>query len=163
MPPLKGIDRGINGDMLKALEEIGHGAQIAIVDASYDIPIGAQVVNYQGDSSATALRGILDLVPVDEPANDIGKVKSKVVAMLPDPPNKEIDSEAFMAFAEVLPTGTMPILAGTTRFGGEESAGDANKGFYAAANDPEKHTLFVRTRDEKAYACAMFVVGHSQS
>lgn len=162
MPPLIGIDRGIDGEMLKALEEIGHGAQIVVVDASYDIPEGAQTVSYHGDSSARALTGILKLVPVDE--NDVwtltGKKVGKVVAMLPDPP--ETECAALAELREAFPLGNGPVLVGATRFGQEHEKGVTKRGFYAAANDPEKHTLFVRTRDEKAYACAMFAVGHSQ-
>ncbi len=63
MPPLKGLDRGLNGSALKALEESGHGRRIAIVDASYRIPRWAQVVDYGGKTSVEALVGVLKLVP----------------------------------------------------------------------------------------------------
>ncbi|HTE58324.1 MAG TPA: RbsD/FucU domain-containing protein [Verrucomicrobiae bacterium] len=140
MPPLNGIDRGINGNLLKALEEIGHGAQIAVVDASYDIPPAAEVADYQGDSSARALKGILDLVPLDD-ANGYPNV-SVMVPHFPQEPGTALE-----AFEEALTVE--PGLTG-------------QRDFYTLANNPEKHTLFVRTRDEKAFACALFVVGHSQ-
>lgn len=152
MPPLKGIDRGLNGDCLKALEEVGHGAQIAVVDASYDIPLGAQVINYQGDSSAQALRGILALVPLD---NNSGE-DVDVVVMNPDLP--ETTCAARDAFIRVI--RDLGLTDGGLRRLNEDN--HLGTGFYAHVNDPEKHTLFVRTRDEKAYACATFVVGHSQ-
>ncbi len=150
MPPLKGIDRGIDGKMLKALEETGHGDQIAVVDASYSIPKGADIVDYHGDSSARALNGILDLVPVDE--------TEVAVVMSADP-------------------GTPGSLAGPELEGAFEDHGvesgfhfrnqdndSLGKAFYDLANasPDERPTLFVRTRDERAYACALFVVGHSQ-
>lgn len=155
MPPLKGIDRGINGEMLKALEEIGHGAQIAVVDASYDIPVGSQVVNYQGDSTAQALEGILKLVPIDEDKNVIS-------LMGPD----DHGAECPALRDELAVTQRLGLQAGVIKRLGEPSAAEWSGGylgFYRIANNPEVHTLFVRTRDEKAYACAQFIVGHSQS
>ncbi len=41
---------------------------------------------------------------------------------------------------------------------GEEVA----TGFYSIANDEAVDTLYIRTRDTMAYACATFIVGHSQ-
>ena len=165
MPPLKGIDRGINGDMLKALEETGHGDQIVVVDASYSIPNSAHKVDYQGDSSVRALLGILDLVPVDETTEGGFGVPTPalmIAAMMPDLPTKT--SPALEEFQEAFPLGDQGrVLVGITRLGDEASKGELGKaGFYKVANDPEKRTLFVRTRDQKAYACALFVVGHSQ-
>jgi len=165
MPPLKGIDRGINGDMLKALEETGHGDRIVVVDASYSIPYGAHKVDYQGDSSVRALLGILDLVPVDETKDGGIGVPNPALAittMMPDLPSRT--SPALKEFQEAFPLGDQGrVLVGITRFGDEDSKGEqGRRGFYDLANDPEKRTLFVRTRDQKAYACALFVVGHSQ-
>lgn len=169
MPPLKGIDRGINGDMLKALEETGHGDLIVVVDASYSIPNGAHKVDYQGDSSADALKGILALVPVDEepggPQFGVPDPSYKITAMMPDPP--ESTSPALEAFKKEFPLGHEGyVLTGITRLGEDNprfSGENTKAGFYSVANDPEKRTLFVRTRDQKAYACAMFTVGHSQT
>src|SRR5579872_5506316 len=92
MPPLKGIDRLIDGDLLKALEETGHGQQIVIVDPSYAIPHNSQRANYHGDSSARALRSILDLVPVDQ--DETGDYL--ITLMAPDPPAK--NSKALRSF-----------------------------------------------------------------
>lgn len=152
MPPFKDHDRGFNGDMYKALEEIGHGAQIAVVDPSYDIPPEAQIVNYQGDSSAGALSGILNLVPTET---------DKVIIMAPDAPQTTCD--AFEESSRVVDELGMSWV-GLRRLSDFTPGGTEldRKGFYQVANDPEVHTLFVRTRDEKAYACAMFTVGHSQ-
>ena len=165
MPPLKGIDRGINGDMLKALEETGHGDQIVVVDASYSIPDGAHKVDYQGDSSVRALLGILSLVPVDEVTEGgfgVPNPARMIAVMMPDLPVKT--SPALKEFQEAFPLGDQGrVLVGITRFGDESSKGPLGKaGFYKTANDSERRTLFVRTRDEKACACALFVVGHSQ-
>lgn len=107
------------------------------------------MIDYQGDSSAQALSDILQLVPVDIPPT---RVRAEIVVMMPDPPEVTCDAtKAFegvagdldVAYASRLDTDTFP-------------------GFYSQANNPERPTIFFRTRDEKAYACAMFVVGHSQ-
>ena len=148
MPPLKGIDRGLNGDALKVLEEAGHGTQIVIVDPSYDIPEYARVIPYQGDSSASALMGILSLVPHEKDG------AYDVTCMAAD----EGEADAGAAFKEVtddlgLDLGYQPRL---------ETLGGIEPGFYADANGIEKRTIFFRTRDEKTYACARFTVGHSQ-
>src|SRR3990167_9280168 len=127
--------------MLKALEEIGHGAQIAVVDASYDIPKESQTVDYQGDSSASALKGILNLVPTD---NDI------VIAMGSDEHDKPCP--ALKETYDALGSAPITHIYVVQRLG-EENGEDvlSRQGFYAIANNPEKNTLFVRTRDEKAY------------
>lgn len=152
MPPLKGIDRALNGNALKVLEEMGHGQQIVIVDPSYEIPADPErlIVDYQGNSSAGALRGIVQLVPIEKMD---GKVD--VVVMKPDPPAETSKAtKAFEAVAQDLDL----VLAHQIRT--DDSIFD--KGFYSLANDPEKSTVYFRTRDAKAYACALFVVGHSQ-
>ncbi|HUD06720.1 MAG TPA: RbsD/FucU domain-containing protein [Candidatus Saccharimonadales bacterium] len=151
MPPLKGIDRGINGVLLKALEETGHGDHIAIVDPSYSIPEGARIVDYQGNSSARALKGILALVPIED--------ESHVLLMMPD--TGQHPHEAVSEFEEAL--GDEYETDWLTRYGKDNPSG---VGFYDLVNNPverAQNTLFVRTRDEKAFACAMIVVGNSQS
>ena len=139
MPPLKGIDRAIDGDLLRALEMSGHGDRIAIVDPSYAIPEGANVFNYHGDSSAEALTGILSLINSED-----------VLLMRPDVGDGNHNAqEAFLESAEAQGVKTVSYTKGS---------------FYDRVNDPEKRarTLYVRTRDEKACACATFIIGHSQ-
>ena len=149
MPPLNGIERGINGSLLKALEELGHGDRIVVVDPSYSIPENANRLDFQGDSSARALRGILELVPID----------STITIMAPDPPAK--GCEATIRFREATKTlSPEPPFYEIPRL--SESAEDGTAGFYELVNELEYPTLFVRTRDKLAYACATFIVGHSQ-
>lgn len=40
--------------------------------------------------------------------------------------------------------------------------GTPNPGFYTVANNESEDTLFIRTPDDLPYACATFVIGHSQ-
>ena len=150
MPPLKGIDRGLNGGALKALEESGHGERIAIVDPSYAIPEGSRVVSYQGDSSAQALRGILRLVPLEGP----------VTCMLAD--ENVTTNEAHEEFIEVI--HELGVQA-DWRDRHDTDLPDSRydwRGFYTIVNNSDESTIFLRTRDKKAYACATFLVGHSQ-
>jgi hypothetical protein len=125
------------------------------VDASYNIPRWAEVIAYHGRSSASALFGIVKLVPVEE---------NRIDFMMPDP---SADSPAYraqngfeLAADELeeelqikLKTGNIPRLDLYSPHG---------KGFYTIANNVEEDTLFVRTRDRLPYACATFIVGHSQ-
>jgi hypothetical protein len=145
MPPLKGIDRGINGALLQALEECGHCEQIIIADASLNIPHDAYRRDYQGDSSAQALLGIIALVPVEE--------GTRITCMAPDPPARTCKA--------------MEVFRSTIGFRIESLPrnGDHRKGglgFYDLINDSEMPTLFVRTRDILPFASARFLVGHAQ-
>lgn len=147
MPPLRGIDRGLNGNALKALEEAGHGQRIAIVDPSYNFPVNAQVLDYVGPPhTSAALRGILKLIPIE----------GDVVLMAPDPGSD--DRKALDKMQEELNRleighGVIPRL--------DEHAEDGN-GFYSVVNNPESSTIFFRTRDVRTFACATFIVGHAQ-
>lgn len=170
MPPLKGIERGITGQLLCQLEELGHGDRITIVDASYSIPRGAERGEFHGDSSAKALRGILDLVPIDTvddwdgmPNEDSDR---RVLAMLNDQGKQPA---AYARFKEARLGFPVPlVLIGATRKGQRDGSpyrhpdGAQYRGFYATMLDPHINTLFVRTRDRLASACASFMVGHSQ-
>ncbi|MEI9913567.1 MAG: RbsD/FucU domain-containing protein [Candidatus Saccharibacteria bacterium] len=151
MPPLKGIDRGINGNMLKVLEESGHGDRIVVIDPSYSVPEGAKVIDYQGDSSASALVGILRLVPSES-----------VITIMDADPSNEVSNRAGLEFIKSLGgAGLMADLA-TPLPRLTEDAPVGQVGFYELVNGIEVPTIFVRTRDELAYACATFIVGHSQ-
>jgi L-fucose mutarotase/ribose pyranase (RbsD/FucU family) len=159
MPPLKGIDHGIDGKLLCALEEAGHGLQIAVVDPSYPIPGHARVFDYHGSSagntSAQALRGILELVPAEKIDDD----GNTILAMGHDDIDESTTAQVqFVDVGHELGMATRVVGRNDEVLGGRRV-----KGFYSRANNPEQHTIFVRTRDEQAYACAMFVVGHSQT
>lgn len=163
MPPLRGIDRGIDGKMLCELEQIGHGGQIVIVDASYHIPFTARSVNYLGLTSAQALNGILGLVPVDAIRQADGSEGTPyVLCMNPDLPTKTC--EALQSFEKVIANQTSILeLKGVPRLANSESKDEIEKaGFYTLANNSDMPTLFVRTRDVLAYSCVLFAVGHSQ-
>lgn len=168
MPPLRGIDRGLDGNALKALEESGHGRRLAIVDASYDIPRWAQVVNYLGQTSAEALHGIASLVPIEE---------DSLTLMYPDiDDHSKLADDAYEAFLTVhgqllKELGSKITIGSLYRkdaadlselLQDADDAEEEEEGFYSVANNEAQDTLFVRTRDTLPYACATFIVGHSQ-
>jgi L-fucose mutarotase len=63
---LRGIDPLLTPDLLKILREMGHGDEIAIVDANYPAATDARrLVRLPGADATEALRTILTLLPLD--------------------------------------------------------------------------------------------------
>ncbi len=165
MPPFRTgpieVDRRFDGNVLRELRDIGHGHRVNIVDASYDIPRGTRVVKFPG-SSADALKGIVQLIPVENDRLDI---------MIPDPVVAD-ESHYLVAHAECRfraaadklrdPSGPNINLVAVfhNRYAGQEEG--TPTGFYDLANNHGINTLFVRTIDELPFACVSLVAGHSQ-
>lgn len=149
MPPFINGDPALTGDAYKALRDSGHCRLVAVVDASYNIPRDAQVIDYLGDSSANALASIIELVPV-EPDSD----GTDIVCMAPDLGSDSgaarrefeewIDDKYGVDYVQRL----------------SENETEDTLGFYDIVNNGE--TLFIRTSDTLPYSCAYFVLGHSQ-
>ena len=71
---LKNLDPLLNADLLHALAAMGHGDEIAVVDANFPATAVAQrLVRFDGISAPRTLEAILSLLPlddfVDHPAN----------------------------------------------------------------------------------------------
>lgn len=63
---LKGIDPLLTGDLLRALRAMGHGDEIAIVDANFPAAsLGPPVIELAGAGGPAALAAILTLLPID--------------------------------------------------------------------------------------------------
>jgi L-fucose mutarotase len=63
---LKGIHPLLTADLLRALRAMGHGDEIAIVDANFPAAgLGALVVDLAGAAAPEALAAILTLFPLD--------------------------------------------------------------------------------------------------
>jgi L-fucose mutarotase len=63
---LRNIDPLLTPDLLKSLREMGHGDEIAIVDANYPaVTDGRRVVRLAGVDATEALRAILTVLPLD--------------------------------------------------------------------------------------------------
>ena len=64
---LKNLDPILNADLLHALREMGHGDEIAIVDANYPAhSAGPKVIRLDGVDAVSALDAILSVMPLDE-------------------------------------------------------------------------------------------------
>ncbi|RFB78140.1 RbsD/FucU family protein [Methylovirgula sp. 4M-Z18] len=64
---LKGIDPILSPELLAVLREMGHGDEIAIVDANYPAAsAGPTVVRLDGVAATEALDAILSLMPLDD-------------------------------------------------------------------------------------------------
>lgn len=173
MPPFreKGVkvDRKLDGDALKMLRDVGHGHRINIVDASYNIPEGAQVIKFPG-TSAEAYSAVLHLIPVDE---DMDAVTIMGVDRSLD--DDEAALRAMGAFSDVERQLNEEGLGSNDNPGTERDWSESfainrlsqesllgGEGFYDIANNPNVASTFIRTIDELPFACASIVVGHSQ-
>ena len=64
---LKGIDPMLGPDLLKVLRAMGHGDEIAIVDANYPADTDARrLVRMDGHAGPRILEALLSVMPVDD-------------------------------------------------------------------------------------------------
>ncbi|WP_298426070.1 RbsD/FucU domain-containing protein [Rhodoblastus sp.] len=78
---LKGIDPLLGPELLRALRAMGHGDEIAIVDANYPAEThGQRCVRADGHSATTMLGAILSVLPLDRMVED--------AAFRPVPPDR---------------------------------------------------------------------------
>ncbi|MDE3010609.1 MAG: RbsD or FucU transport [Pseudomonadota bacterium] len=66
---LRGLDPILNGDLLKVLCDMGHGDQIAVVDANftaYRLAAGRPVLRLDGVGLLRACEAILSVLPLDD-------------------------------------------------------------------------------------------------
>ncbi len=64
---LKTIDPLLTGDLLAILADMGHGDEIALVDANFPATaLAARLVQLPGVDAAPALAAILSLLPLDD-------------------------------------------------------------------------------------------------
>lgn len=64
---LKGISPLISPELLKLLSEMGHGDEIVLADAHFPAhSIGQRVIRADGIGAVPLLKGILDLIPLDQ-------------------------------------------------------------------------------------------------
>jgi L-fucose mutarotase len=63
---LKGIDPLLNGDLLKILDDMGHGDELLLVDRNYPAVASGKPVVRLGEISVTrAAKAILSVMPLD--------------------------------------------------------------------------------------------------
>lgn len=64
---LKGVSPLISPELLKILSEMGHGDEIVLADAHFPaMSMGVPVVRADGIAIPELLKGILDLIPLDQ-------------------------------------------------------------------------------------------------
>jgi L-fucose mutarotase len=64
---LKGIDPLLNADLLHALRAMGHGDEIAIVDANFPAATMARrLIRLDGIAATRAVEAVLSLLPLDD-------------------------------------------------------------------------------------------------
>jgi L-fucose mutarotase len=64
---LKGIDPILGPDLLHVLRAMGHGDELAIVDANFPAAtMGKRVVRMDGISATRALEAVLSVLPLDD-------------------------------------------------------------------------------------------------
>ena len=64
---LKGIDPVLSPDLLHVLRSMGHGDEIAIVDANFPAATNARrLIRLDGVTAPTTARAILSLLPLDD-------------------------------------------------------------------------------------------------
>ena len=64
---LKGIDPLLHPDLLHALRAMGHGDELAIVDANFPAAsMGRRVIRLDGASATRALETVLSVLPLDD-------------------------------------------------------------------------------------------------
>lgn len=63
---LKGLDPLLNAELLHALASMGHGDEIAIVDANFPAAsLAKRLIRLDGADATAALRAILTVLPLD--------------------------------------------------------------------------------------------------
>jgi L-fucose mutarotase len=64
---LKGLDPLLSADLLHVLRAMGHGDELAIVDANFPAAsMGRRVVRMDGVSATRALEAVLSVMPLDD-------------------------------------------------------------------------------------------------
>jgi len=84
---LKGLDPLLSADLLHALRAMGHGDEIAIVDANFPAASNARrLIRLDGADAPRALAAILSVLPLDSFVDDPLKVMAVVgdAAMVPE-------------------------------------------------------------------------------
>ena len=143
---LKGIDPVLSADLLWVLAAMGHGDDLAIVDANHPADTVAsatasgRLIRLPGLSMARATRAILSVLPIDD--FEPGSLRRMEVVGKPDeipPVQAEVQAEIDRAMGEPVP------CLGIERFA-----------FYAAAR---ASFAVVQVGDPRPYGCFLLRKG----
>ncbi len=76
---LKGVSALLSPELLKILAEMGHGDDIAIVDANFPAArLARRLVWAQGTGATEMLRAVLTLLPIDRSATDSVRTMQRI-------------------------------------------------------------------------------------
>jgi L-fucose mutarotase len=96
---LRNIDPLLTPDLLHILRDMGHGDEIAIVDANYPAATdGRRLVRLAGADATGALRAILTLMPLDTFVD----CAAHVMAVVGDPDRTEPIMDEFQALIDTI-------------------------------------------------------------
>jgi L-fucose mutarotase len=96
---LRNIDPLLTPDLLHILREMGHGDEIAIVDANYPAATdGKRLVRLAGVDATTALGAILTLLPLDTFVDNA----AHVMAVVGDPDRTEPIMDEFQSLIDTI-------------------------------------------------------------
>jgi L-fucose mutarotase len=94
---LRGIDPLLTPELLKILREMGHGDEIAIVDANYPAATDARrLIRVAGADTTGTLRAVLTLLPLDTYVD----CAAHCMAVVGDPDRTEPIMEEFQALID---------------------------------------------------------------
>jgi len=144
---LKSIDPVLSADLLWVLAAMGHGDDLALVDANYPAETSARatssgrIIRLPGLTMARAARAILSLLPLDDFVPD--PIRRMQVVGDPDTwpeVQKQVQAEVIAVLGD-----SAPRLQGVERFA-----------FYAAA---KAGFAVVQVGDPRPYGCFLFRKG----
>lgn len=142
---LKGIDPLLNADLLWALAAMGHGDDIALVDANHPAEriaratTSGRLIRLSGTGMADAARAILSVLPIDTFTTDPIR-RMEVVGDPKALPDAQRDVQQ-----AITASGIAITMQGIERFA-----------FYEAA---QKSFVIVQTSDMRPYGCFLFRKG----
>jgi len=144
---LKNINPLLNGAILKALSDMGHGDEVVVVDAHYSVQTAARhstlghSLHMEGADTAAAIKAILSVLPLDSNFVQFPAERMMVDDEPDTMPNvqKEAQAEVDAAAGKPMPFGMVP-----------------RKDFYERA---KKAYCVVITGDTRGWGCFIFRKG----
>ena len=115
---LKGIPKILSPELLKILDEMGHGDEIVIGDGNFPGErINSRCLRFDGHSTTALLEGILELFPLD--------TYEKPVYVMQKVPGDNVETPIWDCYAEIIKPHTDEKIEEIERFAFYERAKSA--------------------------------------